>query len=47
MQESEGVPVDHQRLIYAGKQLEDQRKLADYSIRAQATLHNVLRITGC
>jgi hypothetical protein len=47
MQEMEGLPVENQRLIYKGKQLENEMTLAYYSIRAQATLHTVLRLTGC
>ncbi|OMJ75226.1 hypothetical protein SteCoe_25665 [Stentor coeruleus] len=44
--EKQGFPVDEQRLIFAGKHLENERRLAEYCIQRESTIFCVLRLNG-
>ena len=44
VQQKEGTPLDQQRLIFDGKQLEDSRCMSDYNVGRKSTLHLILRL---
>jgi hypothetical protein len=46
LQEKEGIPVDQIRLIFSGKQLNDEKELQEYKIAAGGTIHMVLQLRG-
>lgn len=46
LKEKDDIPIDEQRLIFGGRQLEDKRTLKYYSIQRDSTIHLVLRLPG-
>ena len=46
IQQKEGIPLEQQRLVFNGKQLEDNLKLGEYNISNDSTIHLVLRLRG-
>eukprot|EP00899_Mesostigma_viride_P003458 jgi/Mesvir1/13112/Mv26295-RA.1 len=47
IQETEGTPADQQRLIFSGKQLEDEQTVGHYKLQQGCMIHLVFRLKGC
>ena len=46
IQAQSGLPIDQQRIIFTGKQLEDHRTLASYEVKEESKLTLVPRLIG-
>lgn len=46
IQEKDDIPPDQQRLIYNGRQLEDEKKISYYDIQNLSTIHLLMRVFG-
>jgi hypothetical protein len=46
IQEKTYIPIEHQKVVFAGRQLENERNVADYEIKKESTVHMVLRLRG-
>lgn len=46
IQLKKGIPIDEQRLVYNGIQLEDNRTIDDYNFKEESTIHLILRLRG-